>query len=202
MLPPPAVGSSTIAPLSPSCSSVLAKPSQSRVRRANRRTPGCSVSVCQARTRRRAAATSNFRRHRVPMDPQHVQELRPVRIGRQQACQDGRPAGDEGASRPPDMKAIRGRKRRHRRPLSQALDADLRDRQPFFDQPAGPSWFGLFHRRPGSSRCNEDDIMLARKQVRLSSLTVSSCQAGKPDLRDLLHCRRNKPKSHTPLGDL
>src|SRR5271157_1589523 len=97
------------------------------------------------------------RGHRVPMNPQHVQELRPVRIRRQQACQDCRPAGHEGASRPPDMKTIRGWKRRHRRPLAQALDADLGDRQPLLDQPSGPSWFGLFHHRPGSSSNNEDD---------------------------------------------
>ena len=74
------------------------------------------------------------RSHRIPVNPEHVQEPLPVGVGRQQRRQHRRAGGHERPPRPPDMKTIRRRKRGHRRSLARALDAERRDRQPAFDQ--------------------------------------------------------------------
>ena len=78
---------------------------------------------------------SLLRRHRIPMNPEHVQEPAAIRVRRQQGRQHRRPRRHERPPRPPDMQAVRHRKRRHRRPLARAFDADLRNRQPALDQP-------------------------------------------------------------------
>ena len=75
------------------------------------------------------------RSHRIAVDPEHVQEPAPVRVRRQQGGQHRRPRRHQRTPRPPDVEAVRRGKRRHRRPLARALDADLRDRQPPLDQP-------------------------------------------------------------------
>ena len=74
-------------------------------------------------------------RHGVPMNPKHVQKPFPIRIRRQQRAQHGSPRRHQGTPRPPHVKPIRRRKRRHRGPLAGTLDPDLRDRHPLLDQP-------------------------------------------------------------------
>ena len=96
---------------------------------------GVSVSVgAEANPRSIRGGNAPLGRHRIPVDPDDVQELLPVRVRRQQRRQDGRPRRHQRPARPPDVEAVRCRKRRHRRPLARALDAERRNRQPAFDQ--------------------------------------------------------------------
>ena len=74
------------------------------------------------------------RRHRIPVNPDDVQELLPVRVRRQQRRQDGRPRRHQRPARPPDVEVVRGRQRGHGPPLPHALLAERRNRQPAFDQ--------------------------------------------------------------------
>ena len=107
---------------------VLTQPTTFFVIRYVRERPVISVWIRDSLSR----ATSNIdrvlRRYRISMNPQHVQERRPVRVGRQQTRQDRRPASDKRSSRPPDMETVGSREWRHGRPLSDTLDTNLRDR--------------------------------------------------------------------------
>ena len=72
--------------------------------------------------------------HRIPVNPDDVQESLSVRIRRQQRRQHRRPRRYQRLARPPDVQPVWRREGRHRRPLAGALDAERRDRQPAFDQ--------------------------------------------------------------------
>ncbi|CAN5551631.1 hypothetical protein BH09GEM1_BH09GEM1_09820 [soil metagenome] len=118
------------------------------------------------------------------MDPEHSEEHASVRIFRQQRRENRRTRSNERTSCPPHMKSIRRRKRRHRRPLTQALNADLRNRQPSLNQSrchsstgssfAAPSsacdWTSSFRRRPVGHRVPEIPVELRHCQRRLAKL--------------------------------
>jgi hypothetical protein len=68
------------------------------------------------------------------MNPKIVHELDSVRVSLQQAAENCGPARDKWSTREPHMQAIRRRKWRHRRSLTNALDADLSNRKPILNQ--------------------------------------------------------------------
>ena len=74
------------------------------------------------------------RSHRIPMNPEHVQEPLPIRVLRQQRRQHRRPRRHQRPARPPDVEVVRRRQRGHGPPLPHALLAECRNRQPAFDQ--------------------------------------------------------------------
>ena len=76
------------------------------------------------------------RRHRIPVNSEHMHEPLPVSIGREQRSQHRRSRGHQGPSRPPNVEVVDGWKRCHRPPLSRTLLAEGRDRQPLFNQSA------------------------------------------------------------------
>ena len=80
------------------------------------------------------------------MDAEGVFKLGAVGVGGEQAGEDGGAAGDERAAGEPDVQPVRRRERRHWRSFAQTLNADLGDREPFFDQQAAAlvwAQFGL-----------------------------------------------------------
>jgi len=71
------------------------------------------------------------------MNPQGMQKLVLIRIRWEQGGQDGGAGGHQGASGPPDVEPVRGREWRHGRPFAEALDPDLGNGQPGFDEAFG-----------------------------------------------------------------
>ena len=75
------------------------------------------------------------RRHRIPVNSEHVQEPLPVRIRRQQGGEYGRTRRHQRPSRPPDVEVVRRGQRRHGTALPDAFLPEHGNRQPPFDQP-------------------------------------------------------------------
>ena len=114
---------------------ILPKPSPIHIGQRVGERAGISVRVrAKALSRSIRVGDATPRSHWVPVNPNDVQEPLPIGIRRQQRSEYRRAGGHQRPTRPPDMEPIRRRKRRHRRSLPRALDPDLGDRQPAFDQ--------------------------------------------------------------------
>ena len=105
------------------------------------------------------------RRHRVPVNPDDVQEPVPVRVRRQQRRRHRRPRRHQRPARPPDVQPVGRRERRHRRTLPRALDSKRRYRQPALDQAGARHHSG---HRPASVLARPAVRALEKKRMTLN----------------------------------
>ena len=101
---------------------------------------------------------SHLRGHRIAVNSQIMQKPVAIRRGVQEATQNRGPTCDERAPREPNVHSVWCGVGSHRRSLTNALDADLRDGEPVLNQPSSihgvvSSILNDASTRRGYSRC-------------------------------------------------